>query len=904
MAPQAAQHLLLAVLLPAAGSAHWVSELQELRLEQADPCVRLLSTAGPVGCSTPPDGALAPLRAVLSHEDLAHLLAAAPSMVSRGQVVSVALSADLLELDVLRSLRRRLGASLHGIAVLHSDQMPHGAASPEPARVSPLGRAWNQAGSGLSRESFDFGIVLLNASETAATLAALGRTGAPPLLQLKYPMLAVGDSPTCLVAGTCLPLGGQSVWGALEPRRQQTVPPLPTKPVVLLTAALDGTAFFHGHAAGADAAVSSTVALLAAVEALTSLTVKLGQRDPAGAAREGRRDAELGAAAVLSDLPRTPAFAFFTGEAWGQIGSRRFFYDIDTFNCTEVSPSPQGAPAGGAAEDGAGAPALPSLASCIAPFKPDLRFESLRGAGVTSLLEIGPVGAVEAASAGRSGVLFLHEPPGGEAGGRAECAHGSLRHGADGGVHISVRQAVHEAAGAMAGAVEVRAATVAGLPPGAAASLLAAAADRDSDPASVPNSDRDSHTGLDLNSDRESVPPASASTAPGAPLPSEAAAAWATPRKDPKHKATAQQEDCTAAGRPDVAVLSDFDSAFAIGGRYGSRFDTGGGLDAELVCRAAGVAARAWWRLAGGSPDVQPEPACALVTELLECFLASEGSGLRSAGGGGPAITGGAAGELNAAAGTGSGGRAGGVGRNDTGGGTGGKGTAGSGSPSPPDSRCRLLRALDPDTGGEGDRLRLGQRSRYTGVHFPLRGEDGASDTARFTAAVLRDILQPTCGGRATWHLNPPLAVSAAGGVAASDWSMAGSHTVPSQTGSPGGRTGQSTDQPADASVAAPACEPSVLTHDALSPLVEFDASVGAWVVAAAAGMTDGIDPVWAESNWPPGVHATVWPFPPSHGEPVVLFLFSAVASLVALVAVAADSVMRGWRTELHRMSE
>jgi hypothetical protein len=93
-----------------------------------------------------------------------------------------------------------------------------------------------------------------------------------------------------------------------------------------------------------------------------------------------------------------------------------------------------------------------------------------------------------------------------------------------------------------------------------------------------------------------------------------------------------------------------------------------------------------------------------------------------------------------------------------------------------------------------------------------------------------------------------------------------------------------------------------VIAHDALSPLVEFDALTGAWVVAA--GAINGTDPLWAESNWPPGVHATVWPFPPSHAEPVILFLFSAVAALVTLLAVAADSVMRGWRTELHRMSE
>jgi hypothetical protein len=102
------------------------------------------------------------------------------------------------------------------------------------------------------------------------------------------------------------------------------------------------------------------------------------------------------------------------------------------------------------------------------------------------------------------------------------------------------------------------------------------------------------------------------------------------------------------------------------------------------------------------------------------------------------------------------------------------------------------------------------------------------------------------------------------------------------------------------------------MTHVALSPFIEFDASTGVWLVAPSAVLAaatgdlvgNGTDPLWTESNWPPGVHATVWPFPPSNTEPVVLFLFSAAAAIVTLVAVAVDSVMRGWRTELHRMSE
>jgi len=175
-------------LLAATATAHWVSDLQELRLADADPCVRLLSTAGPVGCTTPRDGSVAQLRAILTHEDLQRELAAAPALRASGKPVAIALSADLFDVGVLRTLRRVLGSRLQGVAVL--------AASP--AAAEP---AWDGAGSGLSQEAFDFGIVLLNVSESAAALRSVSAAGTP-LLQLKYPMQAQSDSFSCLAAGT------------------------------------------------------------------------------------------------------------------------------------------------------------------------------------------------------------------------------------------------------------------------------------------------------------------------------------------------------------------------------------------------------------------------------------------------------------------------------------------------------------------------------------------------------------------------------------------------------------------------------------------------------------------------------------------------------------------------------
>ena len=63
--------------------------------------------------------------------------------------------------------------------------------------------------------------------------------------ELDATMFASGNASECITQGSCLPLGGHSVWAAL--------PPLPVtgsdnKPVVLVAAGMDSTAFFHARA--------------------------------------------------------------------------------------------------------------------------------------------------------------------------------------------------------------------------------------------------------------------------------------------------------------------------------------------------------------------------------------------------------------------------------------------------------------------------------------------------------------------------------------------------------------------------------------------------------------------------------------------------------------------------------
>jgi hypothetical protein len=98
----------------------------------------------------------------------------------------------------------------------------------------------------------------------------------------------------------------------------------------------------------------------------------------------------------------------------------------------------------------------------------------------------------------------------------------------------------------------------------------------------------------------------------GAGLPPGAAQSFADPK-------LSLRDSGTGGATLDVATLTDFDGTYHGGGRYGSRFDTLDGLDESLVCGAAGVAARAWWALSGGSGT--PSVNCTMVAELLRCLL-------------------------------------------------------------------------------------------------------------------------------------------------------------------------------------------------------------------------------------------------------------------------------------------
>ena len=396
--------LLTLVLAAPPATARSPLDGQRIELRHVDPCVRLLNATGTIGCATRSSGSLAPLHVLRSDADLAALLRAPPE-----GGLAVALAAPLFHLTTLRALTATLGAKLDGVLVLDARAMPAQVPS-SPDLAVPLGtetqprHPWNAAGTGFSHERFPFAIVLLGTAESAAVLVHAARAGAsvggsgrgnPPLVELRYPMSARGDAPSCLARETCLPLGGQSVWGSLEPRTAPDTVLLPLeRPVVALTASLDATGFFHETAPGANAAVASLVAVLAAVDAVVS--------DPALASQ-------------LGSLPKTALFFLFTGEAWGELGSRRLLTDVRNFTCatptptpTPTPPPPPGAvlgntPSGAPSQRPPQRPPLPAPSSCQAPFKRDLRFLELRERRLTALVHVGPIGAREAGEE-----LFIH----------------------------------------------------------------------------------------------------------------------------------------------------------------------------------------------------------------------------------------------------------------------------------------------------------------------------------------------------------------------------------------------------------------------------------------------------------------------------------------------------------------
>lgn len=85
-------------------------------------------------------------------------------------------------------------------------------------------------------------------------------------VEFRYRMFAKQSTLHCLDVATCMPVGGYSVWGGFAPISNASS-------AVMLVARMDGSGLFHEIVPAADSAVSGTVALLAAVQALSKVRV-------------------------------------------------------------------------------------------------------------------------------------------------------------------------------------------------------------------------------------------------------------------------------------------------------------------------------------------------------------------------------------------------------------------------------------------------------------------------------------------------------------------------------------------------------------------------------------------------------------------------------------------------------
>eukprot|EP00727_Mastigamoeba_balamuthi_P013085 m51a1_g84 putative C-tail anchored protein, putative Nicastrin domain (652) ;mRNA; f:271616-274170 len=271
------------------------------------PCVRLLNASRQIGCSQIHGIVSGALQLLETDEDVSAFAKHAPF----GNTV-VLLNSTLFTRSVIDRLRKT--SNLAGVAVMRESGISS-AQSPDSKRPnSKFGLPsvkfdWNPSGDDFMWQDYRFPIWLIPANASATlkqrALSNKQKNSFPRWgMSLRTKMSASKDSVTCLRRSQCLPIGSQSVWGSLGAFNM-------SKPIVLATSTLDSASFFHDASPGADAHLSGVIALLAAHVSLSKVD--------------------------LSAAPNQLAFAYFQGESWDNMGSRKFADDIANFKCDKVN---------------------------------------------------------------------------------------------------------------------------------------------------------------------------------------------------------------------------------------------------------------------------------------------------------------------------------------------------------------------------------------------------------------------------------------------------------------------------------------------------------------------------------------------------------------------------------------
>jgi nicastrin len=177
----------------------------------------------------------------------------------------------------------------------------------------------------------------------------------------------------------CAPLGGASVWGfaGSPPKLTSSNSPADyegndnddntSKSAVVIGTSIDSTSMFHDLVPGANEGASNVLATIMAAYLLGNSVDD----------------------ATLDQLPNRIVFGFFEGEAYGYLGSRRFFNDIVNFECED-----QYKVRSVAKDDN-------SDMACLYPMRPSLKFKDI--GNIAAMLTVDQVGV----PAG-DGNLYVH----------------------------------------------------------------------------------------------------------------------------------------------------------------------------------------------------------------------------------------------------------------------------------------------------------------------------------------------------------------------------------------------------------------------------------------------------------------------------------------------------------------
>ncbi|CAN6478979.1 unnamed protein product [Victoria cruziana] len=274
------------------------------------PCVRLLNMSGEIGCANPGRvKVVAPI--VRFKDDMFKLISPSAVLVPPGKIEDFF---DKLHSDM--ELAQNTAGVLIKTDARNSDEIfgfsPVGK-FPQ-AEFAPYRNTtynWNPVGSGIMWNHYDFPVFLLSQNSTLkleeiADNAEIHNDKfhvdvAEFDVVMQTTKSGSHNSEACLKDQSCLPLGGYSVWSSLPPIN---VSSQMEKPLILAMASQDSASFFRDRTFGADSHLSGMIALLAAVDALSHF-------------------------GNINEFEKQLVFIFFTGEAWGYLGSRRFLRELD-----------------------------------------------------------------------------------------------------------------------------------------------------------------------------------------------------------------------------------------------------------------------------------------------------------------------------------------------------------------------------------------------------------------------------------------------------------------------------------------------------------------------------------------------------------------------------------------------